>query len=193
VTSVPRDLPILERDVVRVVVRDSDDKVLLFQTHELTAPELGEWWELPGGGIDEGETYQEAAVRELWEEAGIVVSPMQLGKPTWRRTACFRHRNLRRLQHEVVVEARLDAPGSSVTTVGDWTARRRTTSTSAGGRSTRSSRARSGSIPAGFRRCCHDCWLEKTSTSRSSCGREPRSRQSLTTGTATSVIGRSPR
>jgi 8-oxo-dGTP pyrophosphatase MutT (NUDIX family) len=114
VTSVPRDLPILERDVVRIVVRDSDDKVLLFHTHELTAPELGEWWELPGGGIDEGETYKEAAVRELWEEAGIVVSPMQLGKPTWRRTACFRHRNLRRLQHEVVVEARLDAPGSNV-------------------------------------------------------------------------------
>ena len=113
-TSVPRDLPILERDAVRIVVRDSEDRVLLFHTHEIAAPELGAWWELPGGGIDEGETYREAAVRELWEEAGVVVSPMQLGRPTWRRTACFRHRHLRHLQHEVVVEARLDVPGSIV-------------------------------------------------------------------------------
>ena len=73
VIELPRDLPILERDAVRLVVRDSEDRILLFHTHEITLPELGVWWELPGGGIDEGETYLDAAVRELREETGIKV------------------------------------------------------------------------------------------------------------------------
>jgi 8-oxo-dGTP pyrophosphatase MutT (NUDIX family) len=112
--ELPRDLPILERDAVRLVVRDSEDRILLFHTREITAPELGVWWELPGGGIDEGETYLDAAVRELREETGIRVSAGQVGPPTWRRNASFRHRHLRHLQHEVVVEVRLDVPGTAV-------------------------------------------------------------------------------
>jgi 8-oxo-dGTP pyrophosphatase MutT (NUDIX family) len=113
-TEVPRDLPILERDAVRLVVRDSEDRILLFHTHEVTAPELGVWWELPGGGIDEGETCVDTAVRELREETGITVSPARVGEPSWRRTASFRHRALRHLQHEVVVEVRLDVPGTAI-------------------------------------------------------------------------------
>ena len=112
--ELPRDLPILERDAVRLVVRDSEDRILLFHTHEITLPELGVWWELPGGGIDEGETYLDAAVRELREETGIRVTAAQVGRPSWRRTASFRHRELRHLQHEVVVEVRLDGPGAAV-------------------------------------------------------------------------------
>jgi 8-oxo-dGTP pyrophosphatase MutT (NUDIX family) len=114
VPELPRDLPILERDAVRVVVRDSDDRILLFHTREITLPELGEWWELPGGGVDEGETYLDAALRELREETGIRAAAAQVGEPSWRRTASFRHRDLRHLQHEVVVEVRLDAPGEAI-------------------------------------------------------------------------------
>jgi 8-oxo-dGTP pyrophosphatase MutT (NUDIX family) len=103
----PDALPVTERQVVRVVVQDARGDVLLFRARESTAPELGQWWELPGGGIDAGETYAEAAVRELREETGLSVPVADVPPPNWRRTATFRFRSRRMLQHEVVVRLRL--------------------------------------------------------------------------------------
>jgi len=56
-TKLPDDLPVIERNVVRLVVQDVLGRVLLFRTRELSMPELRYWWELPGGGIEEGESY----------------------------------------------------------------------------------------------------------------------------------------
>jgi 8-oxo-dGTP pyrophosphatase MutT (NUDIX family) len=110
----PDDLPLVERTVVRLVVLDTADHVLLFHTRDPTYPELGEWWELPGGGIESGETYEAAAIRELREEAGIAAAEAQVGAPTWRRHATFRYRGERRLQHEVVVTVHLSTEAPSV-------------------------------------------------------------------------------
>jgi 8-oxo-dGTP pyrophosphatase MutT (NUDIX family) len=114
VDQVPSGLPIVERRVVRLVVLDVRDRLLLFHTHDPENRGLGSWWELPGGGIEDGETYREAAVRELGEETGILVAPARIGAPTWRRRASFRHRGVRRLQDEVVVPVRLDTVGPAV-------------------------------------------------------------------------------
>jgi 8-oxo-dGTP pyrophosphatase MutT (NUDIX family) len=110
----PDDLPVVERSAVRVVVLDAAGKVLLFQTHDRDHPDLGTWWELPGGGMEPGETYLEAAVRELREETGIAIEWPQIGPPRWRRRASFRHRQRRHLQHEVIVTVQLDDPGPDV-------------------------------------------------------------------------------
>jgi 8-oxo-dGTP pyrophosphatase MutT (NUDIX family) len=54
---------------------------LLLRVHEqrFDPPVL---WFTPGGGLDPGETFEQAAVRELWEETGIVAP---LGPCVWRR------------------------------------------------------------------------------------------------------------
>jgi 8-oxo-dGTP pyrophosphatase MutT (NUDIX family) len=98
---------VIERNVVRAVVLDAEEKVLLFHTRDPTYPELGQWWELPGGGLEDGETHLQAVIRELAEEAGLVVSAAQVGEPTWRRRATYRYRGERRISNEVIVAVRI--------------------------------------------------------------------------------------
>lgn len=105
---------VIERQVVRAVVLDVRERVLLFRTRDPTYPELGTWWELPGGGIEEGETFGTAIVRELAEEAGIAVTPEQVGAPGWRRRATFRYRGDRLINNEVVVPVRLTGDGPDI-------------------------------------------------------------------------------
>ncbi len=51
---------------VRAVATDAQGRVLLVRHTYLAG-----WW-LPGGGVDKGETTQDAVVRELREEAGLI-------------------------------------------------------------------------------------------------------------------------
>jgi ADP-ribose pyrophosphatase YjhB (NUDIX family) len=52
----------------RVVVLDPGDRVLLLRYDE--APPAGRHWATPGGGLNPGESYADAARRELAEETG---------------------------------------------------------------------------------------------------------------------------
>ncbi|MFF5173397.1 NUDIX hydrolase [Micromonospora sp. NPDC000089] len=113
-TELPHDFPVVERTAVRLVVCDRDGRILLFHTRDPTRPWQGTWWELPGGGVDPGETYAETAMRELREETGIVVGADRLGPPSWRRRASFVYRDRRHVQDEVVMTVRLDGPGPDV-------------------------------------------------------------------------------
>ena len=66
----------------RVVLIDEQDRVLLFKWETLNV------WITPGGGLKPGETYEEAALRELREETSLVVS--ELGPWVWSRSHVFR-------------------------------------------------------------------------------------------------------
>lgn len=60
---------------VTVVLQPIDEGVLTIR--RTIQPRSG-WLALPGGYIEYGETWQEAGVRELWEEAGIQIDPAGL-------------------------------------------------------------------------------------------------------------------
>jgi 8-oxo-dGTP pyrophosphatase MutT (NUDIX family) len=95
----------VERSSVRVVLLDDDGRLLLFRTIDPTMPEIGQWWELPGGGVEPGETVVDTAVREIAEETGFALARAEVGVPTWRRDSTYVRRHRRTWQHEVVVTA----------------------------------------------------------------------------------------
>lgn len=61
------------RPAARILLIDGDGRVLMFRF----TPEdgRGPFWCTPGGALDPGETYEQAARRELYEETGIIADP----------------------------------------------------------------------------------------------------------------------
>lgn len=63
------------RPASRLLITDPADRVLLFYFEHRTGALAGKsYWATPGGGVEEGESFEAAAIRELWEETGIQVT-----------------------------------------------------------------------------------------------------------------------
>ncbi|MDA1362346.1 NUDIX domain-containing protein [Glycomyces luteolus] len=69
---------VIRRRCARVLLADEDDRVLLFYSRDYMGPGV-EYYVTPGGGLDEGETLEEGAAREVFEETGLRIDPGALG------------------------------------------------------------------------------------------------------------------
>jgi ADP-ribose pyrophosphatase YjhB (NUDIX family) len=78
------------RQAVRALIVDSSSRVLLFRAD---LPDRLPWWYAPGGGVEAGETDEQALVREVAEETGLVVDIASLAPPVWTRDYIFRWQN----------------------------------------------------------------------------------------------------
>ncbi len=107
---------IVERTAVRVVLIDASGSVLLLHTRDLRDEDFGSAWELPGGGVENGESFVDAVYREVKEETGIELDTARIAKPTWRRDVLYTYRGERRLQHESIAVARVPDVAPAVAT-----------------------------------------------------------------------------
>ncbi|MEX2695841.1 NUDIX hydrolase [Rhizobium mongolense] len=74
-----------KRPSARILVIDQFGCVLLFKFSHTSGPLSGRtYWATPGGAVEEGETFEEAALRELEEETGL--SAQQLTGEIGRRS-----------------------------------------------------------------------------------------------------------
>lgn len=71
------------RPTARVLLLDRDDRILLIRGRLPGRPDSVSCWFTVGGALEAGETYHEAAAREIVEETGIAA--FELGPVVWLR------------------------------------------------------------------------------------------------------------
>jgi len=85
----------IERQAARLLVVTPQEQVLLLR---LEPSFRDPFWVTPGGGLDDGETFVDAARRELAEEVGR--DDLPIGPCIWRRTVTFTWERWRVRQEE---------------------------------------------------------------------------------------------
>lgn len=95
---------IIDRHAARVLLLDRHNRVLLFRCKDPDADHA--FWITPGGGLENDETHEQAAARELSEETGLAGVP--IGPCVWTRSHTFPWMGKTYCQHERFFLVRID-------------------------------------------------------------------------------------
>ncbi|HEY3507976.1 NUDIX domain-containing protein [Kribbella sp. NPDC051137] len=90
------------RQAVKLLLLDPDDRLLLIQSRNTDTT----YWYPVGGGIEPGESLQQAASREAYEETGLRDLPT--GVHVWRRDHTYEYEDQRYDVHEEWLMHRVD-------------------------------------------------------------------------------------
>jgi 8-oxo-dGTP pyrophosphatase MutT (NUDIX family) len=94
------------RTAARVILIDPDDRVLLLSARDPATQRV--FWFVPGGGVEAGESLEQAAVRELAEEVPQAAG-LELRGPVWMRQLDYSWNGRRINQTEFFFVGRLGA------------------------------------------------------------------------------------
>lgn len=97
----------IPRPAARVLLFDDRDRLLLFRIPPEAMQSRRPIWFPPGGGLHAGETHEEAARREIWEETGL--ADLDVGPCVWHRRHEFEFQGRRVEQQERYFVARCPA------------------------------------------------------------------------------------
>jgi len=70
-----------KKKVANVIILDDNDRFLVIKRTK-TAPTHPLHWDLPGGHVEKGESFEETAIREAFEETNLEISELQAAKVT---------------------------------------------------------------------------------------------------------------
>lgn len=96
----------MRRQASRVVLLGPDERVFLIHATDPADPTKPPWWEIPGGGIEAGETSAQTALRELEEEGGFDPRMTEVGPIVWTQHVTFTFGGIYFDQDEVIHLAR---------------------------------------------------------------------------------------
>lgn len=98
------------RRSARIILLDAENRVWMLRINDPRRPR----WILPGGGVEEGESLEDAARREMWEECGIndaEIGPMVATRKALRQIKGGGHHIA--CEHYFVVKLKNQAPHSA--------------------------------------------------------------------------------
>jgi len=90
----------IQRTIVSALIFSKDGKLLMGKKNPAKGGVYPDCWHIPGGGVEEKETLEQALKREVQEEVGINISPYRIAP------VAFIRRKLERQQVIFFVEKR---------------------------------------------------------------------------------------